>query len=184
MSCSRRQFVQQTAGGLLAGRHAGPSRPGRTGRAAGGVSDRGYPSAFVGLGSRQAALAEGSDLLNRRYAMPEYLEATRGLNVVKAVYMEVAVDPRDHVTEAEHVIGLCRSKQYPTVAAVIGGRPASDKFGEYIARFKGVPYVKGVRQVLHGDTQAGHCVSDEYVRGIRLLGTAGLSFDLCLRPAN
>ena len=53
--------------------------------------------------------------------MPEYLEATGGLNVVKAVYMEVDVDPaRIMLTEADHVIGLCRSKQHPTVAAVIG----------------------------------------------------------------
>jgi predicted TIM-barrel fold metal-dependent hydrolase len=114
--------------------------------------------------------------------MPEYLEATSGLNVTKAVYMEVDVNPRDHVAEAEHVIGLCRSKQHPTVAAVIGGHPASEAFGEYVARFKGNRYVKGVRQVLHGGTPAGYCLRDEFVRGIRLLGDAGLSFDLCLRP--
>jgi predicted TIM-barrel fold metal-dependent hydrolase len=124
------------------------------------------------------------DLLNRRYATAEYLAATRGLNVVKAVYMEVDVDPRDHVVEAEHVIGLCRSKQHPTVAAVIGGRPDSDKFAEYVARFKASPYVKGVRQVLHGGTPAGHCLGAPFVRGIRLLGDAGLSFDLCLRPGD
>lgn len=182
MSFSRRDFVQQAAGGLLAG-----GLLAQTGWSATDASPASIPIVDThqhlwDLEVVRPPWLKGSELLNRRYAMPEYLEATRGLNVVKAVYMEVAVDPRDHVTEAEHVIGLCRSKQYPTVAAVIGGHPASDKFGEYIARFKGNPYVKGVRQVLHGDTPAGHCISDEYVRGIRLLGAAGLSFDLCLRP--
>ena len=163
MSFSRRQFVQDVTGWTAGRGPAGSNRLGRRGRPGAGPSDRRYASTPVGPGGRQAALAEGSpDLLNRRYAMPEYLEATRGLNVVKAVYMEVDVDPRDHVTEAEHVIGLCRSKQHPTVAAVIGGRPASDKFAEYVARFKGSPYVKGVRQVLHGGTPAGYCLTDEY----------------------
>lgn len=184
MLFSRRQFVQDLTGGVLAG-----GLLAQTGWAA---SDQ-QPEALPIVDTHQhlwdlevvrPPWLKGSELLNRRYAMPEYLEATRGLNVVKAVYMEVAVDPRDHVTEAEHVIGLCRSKQHPTVAAVIGGRPASEEFGKYMARFKGNPYVKGVRQVLHGETTAGYCLSDEFVRGIRLLGEAGLSFDICLRTAD
>ncbi len=183
MSFSRRQFVQGVTGGLLAG-----SLLARTGLSAADAPDRGLPIVDTHQHLwdlevvRPPWLKGAPDLLNRRYAMPEYLEATRGLNVVKAVYMEVDVDPRDHVTEAEHVIGLCRSKQHPTVAAVIGGRPASDQFAEYVVRFQGSPYVKGVRQVLHGGTPAGYCLTDEFVRGIRLLGDAGLSFDLCLRP--
>ena len=182
MSFSRRQFVYDVTGTLLAG--------GLMARTLWGASDE-ESQAIPIVDTHQHLwdletvrppwLKGAPDLLNRRYAMPEYLAATRGLNVVKAVYMEVDVDPRDHVLEAEHVIGLCRSRQHPTVAAVIGGRPDSDQFGQYIARFKGNPYVKGVRQVLHGGTPAGHCLSDEFVRGIRLLGDAGLSFDLCLR---
>ena len=45
------------------------------------------------------------------------------------------------------------------------------------------PYVKGVRQVLHGDTPPGYCLSDPFVQSMRLLGELGLSFDLCLRPS-
>jgi len=184
MSCSRREFVRHATAGLLAG--------GLLTRNGGAAPDE-LPGTMPIVDTHQHLwdleivrppwLRGDSNPLNRRYAMPEYLEATRGLNVTKAVYMEVDVDPRDHVIEAEHVIGLCRSKQHPTVAAVIGGRPASDTFGEYVARFKDNPYVKGVRQVLHGGTPAGYCLSDEFVRGIRLLGKAGLSFDLCLRAA-
>ncbi len=46
-----------------------------------------------------------------------YLEATAGLNVQKAVYMEVAVGDDQLVTEAEHVISLCASPDYPTCTA-------------------------------------------------------------------
>jgi predicted TIM-barrel fold metal-dependent hydrolase len=40
-----------------------------------------------------------------------------------------------------------------------------------------------VRQVLHGSgSPPGYCLDDRFVRGVRLLGDLGLSFDLCMRP--
>src|SRR5262249_13955967 len=43
----------------------------------------------------------------------------------------------------------------------------------------------GVRQVLHVDsTPAGTCTTKEFVRGVRLLGEIGKSFDLCMRPTD
>ncbi|HEV3120868.1 MAG TPA: amidohydrolase family protein, partial [Isosphaeraceae bacterium] len=44
---------------------------------------------------------------------------------------------------------------------------------------------KGMRQVLHRpDTPPGFSLSQAYLRGIRLLGEAGLSFDVCLRSSD
>jgi predicted TIM-barrel fold metal-dependent hydrolase len=129
-------------------------------------------------------LRSAPDILNQDYTTREYLEASRGLNVVQAVYMEVDVAPARHVAEAEHVIELCRRPDHPTAAAVIGGRPASPGFGSYLRRFKDSPYVKGVRQVLHSAaTRPGYCLDEPFVRGIRLLGELGLRFDVCMRPA-
>jgi L-fuconolactonase len=122
---------------------------------------------------------ENNQQLRRTFTTKDYLEATRGLNVVKAIYMEVALDPGQQLAEAEHVIELCRRPDNPTVAAVIGGRPAADDFRQYIMRFKGSPYVKGVRQILD---DPGQFLDEKFVRGIRLLGELGMSFDLCLPP--
>jgi L-fuconolactonase len=124
------------------------------------------------------AWVTSSKVLNRSFLTKDYLEASRGLNVVKAVYMEVAVDPSQLVAEAEHVIALSKRTDNPTAAAVIGGRPAAADFKEYLSRFKGNPYVKGVRQVLFQDR--GLCLSEAFMRGVRLLGEYGMSFDLCL----
>ena len=122
-------------------------------------------------------------LLGRNYVMADYLEAIGGTGIKNAVYMEVDVDPSQQQAEAEHLIEICKSSQAPTIAAVISGRPASDGFRNYISPFKGSPYIKGIRQVLHGGgTPAGYCLQEAFVRGIRLLGELGLSFDLCLRP--
>jgi L-fuconolactonase len=122
--------------------------------------------------------------LARSFVMRDYLEATAGLNVVKSIYMEVDVEPSQQPAEADHVLEICRRGDTPMAAAVISGRPASEGFRDYLARYKGSPYLKGVRQVLHGaETPPGTCLGEDFVRGIRLLGELGLSFDLCMRSA-
>ena len=69
------------------------------------------------------------------------------------------------------------------VAAVISGRPASDGFAKYISRFKDSRYIKGVRQVLHGDgTPAGYCLDQRSSRASSCSASCGKSFDLCMRP--
>lgn len=126
---------------------------------------------------------KGAGKLNRNFLMSDYLKATDGLNVVKSVYMEVDVDPTQQVEEAETAIEICKRGGTPMVAAVISGRPSSDGFKDYLARFKDSRFIKGIRQVLHsGDTPPGYCLDDRFIRGIRMLGEAGLSFDLCMRP--
>src|SRR4051812_29649792 len=51
---------------------------------------------------------EAGSALARSYVMRDYLDATTGLNVVKAVYMEVDVEPGQQVAEAEYVLDLCQ----------------------------------------------------------------------------
>jgi predicted TIM-barrel fold metal-dependent hydrolase len=121
--------------------------------------------------------------LARNHLPGDYEEAAAGLHVVKTVYMEVDVDPLQQQAEAEYVIGLCQRADNPMAAAVISGRPASEGFAKYITAFKDSAYIKGVRQVLHGEgTPAGYCLDPKFVKGVRLLGDLGMSFDLCLRP--
>src|SRR5262249_44033006 len=91
---------------------------------------------------------KGEKRLARSFVTKDGLEATRGLSVIKTVYMEVDVDPAQQVQEAEYVIDLCRRNDNPMLAAVISGRPASSGFRDYIMKYKDSPYIKGVRQVL------------------------------------
>jgi predicted TIM-barrel fold metal-dependent hydrolase len=127
---------------------------------------------------------KNSPELARCFVMADYLEATAGLGVVGSIYMEVDVEPSQQPAEADYVIEFCRRGDTPMKAAVISGRPASEGFGEYIARYAKSPYIKGIRQVLHGpDTPAGYCLDGRFVEGIRLLGKLGLSFDICIRAA-
>ncbi len=122
------------------------------------------------------------EVLSRSYVTQDYLAATSGLNVT-AVYMEVDVDPAQQSAEADYVIDLCRRDDNPMAAAVISGRPASERFAAYVRKYRDSKFIKGVRQVLHGpSTPARYCLQDSFVRGIQLLGELGMSFDLCVRP--
>jgi L-fuconolactonase len=120
----------------------------------------------------------------RGYSMQDYLAATAGIPIVKSVYLEVDVDPAQQQAEADHVVALCRRGEGPLAAAVISGRPAADSFRAYITPFKGHKYVRGLRQVLHGEsTPPGYCLQKSFISGVQYLGELGLSFDICVRAA-
>lgn len=121
--------------------------------------------------------------LNKSTTMADYLKATAGLNVVKAVYMEVDVDPKQQLEEAEYVRSVSASHKTPMVGGVISCRPALPGFAEYAKKFKGDPYIKGMRQVLQvPESKKGLCLEPTYVKNIQLLGQLGLTFDICIRP--
>jgi len=113
----------------------------------------------------------------------DYAAATRGLNVVTTVYMEVDVAPEQHVAEAEYVLDLCRRDDNPLAGAVIACRPESPDFPEYAARWRDEPFIKGYRRVLHGpNTPRGHSRSEQFVASVRRIGEHGKSYDVVHRP--
>ena len=125
--------------------------------------------------------------LERSHTPDDYARAAEGTGIARTVYMEVDVSVEQHEAEAAYVSDLCADEKNPMGAAVVGGRPAAPHFADYLARIGAGtphnPHLKGVRQVLHGGgTPPGFCLGDDFVRGVRLLGERGLSFDLCLRP--
>lgn len=120
--------------------------------------------------------------LRKSFVMSDYLAATKDLNVVKTVYMEVDVEPDQQVAEAAYVTDLCERKDNPMAAAVVSGRPGTPGFEPYIRKLADNKYIKGIRQVLHGpSTPAGYCLTPKFVDSIKLLGDLGKSFDLCVR---
>lgn len=125
------------------------------------------------------------DAFHRTFNMENYREATRGLNVVKAVYMEVDVADDQKRAEADFVLDICRQANSPMVGAVIGGRLGTDAFRGYLEPLRQNRYLKGVRQVLHSENAPpGTGTREAFIRDVRLLGEWGLRFDLCMRPTD
>lgn len=165
-------------------------------RGVGAVAAMGFAARTLGAGDRPAFprivdthqhlwnldkfrlpwLDHAGPVLKRNYSMDDYVKAADGLSVAAAVYMEVAVAPEQQAAEADEVIGVCEGKIGPTVAAVIGGRPESDGFRDYIVRFRGNRFIKGVRSSfpIDGKTNA------QFHQGLKLLGELGMSYDLLL----
>lgn len=124
----------------------------------------------------------GGGPLAEDHLMDRYLAEAAGINLAGTIYMEVDVDPSQHVAEAEYVLDLCGRTDNPMLAATIGGRPADPGFPAYIERFASNPYINGVRQVLHGGIPPSEFLSSAFIEGVRLLGRLNLHFDLCLKP--
>ena len=138
------------------------------------------------LSKFKLAWVKPGDPLAVSHTPKEHAEATRGLNIVKAVYMEVDVVEAQQQKEADYLLELIKSKGTPTVAAVVSGRPnKGEAFRAYVAQFKGSPYIKGLRQVVHTEhTPPGYSTTPEFIAGVRHLGEIGLSWDICIRPAD
>jgi predicted TIM-barrel fold metal-dependent hydrolase len=186
MKTNRRQFLVQTAAGATAVLAA--SRVFAQAKGEEAVNETDVPiidchQHLWDLSKFKLQWIKPGGLLARSFVMVDYLAAIEGTGIKHSVYMEVDVEPSQQQAEAEHLIEICKSGKAPTMAAVVSGRPAADHFDEYIKPLAASPYIKGIRQVLHGgSTPAGFCLQEVFVRGIRLLGELGLSFDLCLRP--
>lgn len=117
--------------------------------------------------------------LTRDFTMADYEEASEGLRITKAIYMEVAVVPEQKLAEAKHIVRVCEDKNSPTCAAVIGGLILEDSFKDYILKFKGNPYIRGVR---HGLNNARQLEDNRLIKNLRLLGSLNMSFDLLVPP--
>lgn len=124
----------------------------------------------------------GEPTLSKDFLPSDYLAAIKGQNVVQTVYMEVDVEVSQQNAEADYVLDLCARDDNPMAAAVISGRPADSAFPAYMKRFEKNGYIKGIRQVLHGEsTPPGYCLAPAFVKGIQHLGAMGKSYDLCMR---
>ena len=120
----------------------------------------------------------------RSYLPKDYEDATSGIKIVKTVYMEVNCDPADHEAEADYVIKFCESPNSRMRGAVIGGSVADAGFPDYIKKYATNPYIKGVRMILNDpDRPKGLCLKPTFVKNVQYLGELGLSYDICIRPA-
>lgn len=127
--------------------------------------------------------AEDVPPLRRSFVMADYLQAVTGFDVVKTIYMEVDVAREQQAAEADYVLDLCARSDNPLCGAVIAARPGTTDFEPHVRQYSANPFVKGIRQVLHGpSTPPGFCLAPAFVDDLRRLGDLDLSFDLCLRP--
>jgi len=70
--------------------------------------------------------------LNRAFHMSDYLEATRGLGVVKSVHLEADVDEPFMLDETRWLLALAEQPDNPLSGIVACGRPENKDFRSYL----------------------------------------------------
>jgi L-fuconolactonase len=116
--------------------------------------------------------------LRRDYSLEDYWKAAKGTNIVRTIYMEVAVVPEQQQAEADHVIALAKEPGNRMAGAVVGGQPERAGFADYIGRLKKSGSIKGIRAPIRGrETNSAFELDKSFVAGVRRLADHGLSFD-------
>jgi predicted TIM-barrel fold metal-dependent hydrolase len=118
-------------------------------------------------------------VLNRSFLMSDYLEATSGLAIEKSVHLEADVDESFMITETRHLLQLADRTDNPLEGVVACGRPEREEFLADLEKITGHPKLKGIRRVLH--TQSDDLgQSETFIRNVQSLSGYGLSFDICV----
>jgi L-fuconolactonase len=114
--------------------------------------------------------------LNRNFLLSDYQQASAGLNVTRAVYVEVGSGAAQRQEEAELIIELCRAGDNPLAGVVMGGDVAYGHFMRYLSSPQASKWVKGVRQGVPEMRELS--AGSAFVRGVRKLGELGVIFEL------
>jgi len=114
------------------------------------------------------------------FGMVAYKKAISGLNIVKAVYMEVAVPEDKRYQEALYAIELCKDQTNPTVGAVISADLYMNDFREYMSQFKNTHCIKGIRA---GFKSVESMLDSRIIDNIQLLGEMNMRLDFIVPPS-
>ena len=121
---------------------------------------------------------KGIPRLNRSFGMSDYLDATRGLEIDKTVFVEPDVDEAFMLGETQWVLKLAEENNL-LEGVVAAGRPERSDFKAYLDQIAGHPKLKGIRRVLHFQPDE-LSESPVFADNIRSLEEYGLSFDICV----
>ena len=118
--------------------------------------------------------------LKRSFRLEDYLKATAGLEILQTIHVEADVDEAFREAETRHVLALAERPETRIGGVVAALRPESKDFPKELKRWIGRPAFKGVRRLLQS-------AADDLPRQplfrqhLELLGSHGLTFDLCLQ---
>src|SRR5437588_10515990 len=89
--------------------------------------------------------------LNRSFGMKDYLEAARGLEVSKSIFVEADVEEPYIVDEARWILSLAEQDNL-LEGVIAAGRPEKPHFKAFLDEIAGHRKLKGIRRVLHTES--------------------------------
>lgn len=113
--------------------------------------------------------------LNRPWSVEAYWAEATALGIESALHMEVDVAERDIAAETSFVLEL------PGIAgAIASGRPEQAGFERHLDAMLDLGGVKGIRRLLQFQPPE-LSTGKTFIDNIRLLGSRGLTFDICVK---
>lgn len=112
----------------------------------------------------------------------EYRDASEGYDVEKLVFVQCDVADGQSRDEVRWISELAETDE-PRIAGIVAWAPVAEGSAvapelEWLAT---MPLVRGVRQLIQPEADNAFCAKPDFVRGVQLVGQAGLSFDLCIK---
>jgi len=122
--------------------------------------------------------------LNRNFLLSDYDAASAGQDVKAMVFVQCECRPEHHLAELAWVQALADSDS--RLKGIIPWAPLEDgdAVEEELYKIAEDPRVKGVRRIIEFEKNGDFCVQPGFVRGVQLLGKAGLHCELTIAPAH
>ncbi|GGE04106.1 amidohydrolase [Aureimonas endophytica] len=114
--------------------------------------------------------------------LPADFDAARGPVAVESlVFVEVDAAPGRELDEARFVAEL--AEEDARIGAIVASAPVERgaAVAEDLERLRTLPRVTGVRRLIQGHADPAYCLAPDFVAGVREVGRAGFTFDLCIR---
>ena len=122
--------------------------------------------------------------INQSFVLSDY-DTARGSQPVEAmIFVQGECLPGQHLAELAWVQSLADSDS--RLKAIIPRAPLEigDAVGEELYKIAGDPRVKGVRRITEREEDGDFCVQSGFIRGVQLLGKAGLHCELTIAPTH
>jgi L-fuconolactonase len=123
---------------------------------------------------------KGNELLNRRYLLDEYRQATGPVDVGKMVFLQCECDPAQFLDEAAWVTELAAAD--PRIQGIVPWAPLElgDAARPALEELARNPLIKGIRRIIQFEPDMDFCLRPDFVRGVQALPDYGFSFDICI----
>lgn len=124
---------------------------------------------------------DSNPLLNQKYDLARYTEATTGTQVEAMVYLQTEVETPYAFLEAAWVVEQAQID--PRIQGIVPWSPL--EYGERSRAFLAAlvnlsPLVKGIRRIIQFEPDLDFCLQPDFVRGVQILPDYQLSFDICI----
>ncbi|HJP32730.1 MAG: amidohydrolase family protein [Candidatus Latescibacteria bacterium] len=118
--------------------------------------------------------------IDHDYLLKDYESVTAGSGVVQSVHVQADVDEPWALQETNWLLSMADAPG--PVTAVVGWAPVerASELETFLEKQGDNPRLKGFRRLIQGESDDGFAARDEFVSGVRQLGEAGFSFDLCI----